>query len=294
MDFKIEDDSGKTSKKKLDDKVIWIIVFLVAFICGLVVFLVVNAFYNKPEKDAKPLTEQSLPLTEENVRILYQYVTYGTRNKRNDKFLKEEMVTGSTFNNQEKFYYALQFAKKSDFTDTGEKNSKGEKIYHISEAKIREYMQRFFGDISYSSKVSFSYPFRFVVNNKNVGLISTAANDGYDVVFNAIEGNLPNDLVEPYYTKLVAAYKEIDGTYRLEEKVVYTRLEKSDNIYNIYLYKDYAQTKLIGTLTDLTEASLKQNPIIIDDYIDKAATITYHFDLYNSMLCFDSSKISYE
>jgi hypothetical protein len=295
MDFKVNDEASESAARSRNNKIILIISLVIALICGIGVFLIFNALLTPKETPPTPIEEQTLSTSDQTVQILYKYVTYGTRNKRNDKFVKENTVTLESFNNQERFYYALQFAKKSDFTATGRKNNKKEAIYNISEAKIREYMQRFFGErVSYSSKVSFNYPFNFKVNNKNVGFITSSETDGYDVVFNAVEGNIPSDLVEPYYTQLVAAYKETDGTYRLEEKVIYTRLEKNNNTYNVYLYRDYNQTKLIETLTNETDATLKKNPLRIDNYLSKAATITYHFGLYNNMLYFESSKISTE
>ena len=100
------------------------------------------------------------------------------------------------------------------------------------------------------------------------------------------------ELVKPFYADLVAAYKEVDGTYRLEEKIIYTRVEKKDEGYTIYLYKDYGQTQLIETKLNQTEEMLKENPIDIQNYKEKASTIKYHFGLFNNMLYFDSSEIS--
>ena len=37
---------------------------------------------------------------------------------------------------------------------------------------------------------------------------------------------------------------------------------------------------------------LVNNPINIENYKDKASTITYHFGLYDKMLYFDSSTIT--
>ena len=292
MNFDIEEQSEEngSSNNNNNSMFMWIIIITVSLVCGVTVFLITNALFGK-EVQTTPVVEEALPLTDENVQILYKYVTYGTGGKRNDKFLKESVVTLESFNNQEKFYYALQFAKKSDFQPTGEKNSKGEIIYNISEATIREYMQRFFGEkVAYSSKVSFSYMFPFKVSEKNVGIISTADVDGYDVVFSSLEG-APVSLIEPYYGELVEAYREVDGTVRLEEKVIYTRLEKNNDTYTVYIYKDPGQTKLIDTLTDQTEASLKKGPIDMTNYKDTGGTVIYHFGLYNTMLYFESSKI---
>jgi len=298
MDFKIGDEVGNANPKtrRANDKMMWVIVITISLVCGLTVFFITDAlFKGEEEVEVPPAVEETLAVTDTNVQILYKYVTYGTRNKRNEKFLKESNVTLDSFNNKERFYYALQFVQKGDLRATSDTNSKKEIIYNISEAKIREYMQRFFGEkVAYSSKIAFNYPFNFTINGKNVGTISTATEDGYDIVFSSYEANIPAEIVEPFYTKLVAAYKEPDSTYRLEEKVIYTRYEKNNDVYNIYIYQDYNQTKLISTVLDKTEAELKTTPISVDDYLEKAATVTYHFGLNGTTLYFESSKITTE
>ena len=289
---KFEDISNSKSKT---EQLTWIIVIAVAFICGLTVFLIMSAIFNSSdsqEEPTEPQTEETLSLDETNVKVLYNYVSYGTRGKRNDKFFKESVVTLNSFNNQERFYYALQFVKKSDLTSTGQKNSKGEIIYNLSGKKMDDYMKRFFGEkVEYSRDISYTYPFSFAMNGKNVGIISSSASDGYDIVFSKVEGNLPKDLVEPFYAKLVGAYREPDGTYRLEEKVIFTQLTMNQNgTYTVAIYKDYNHTQLIDTLTNESETSLKQDPITVDSYLERALTIQYHFAIYDSMLYFESSK----
>ena len=43
-----------------------------------------------------------IDLNDENVKILYQYVTYGTKGLRNDKFVNEDKVIIDSFSNEEK------------------------------------------------------------------------------------------------------------------------------------------------------------------------------------------------
>ncbi len=298
-DFKIGDEIEETSgenEKKNTNVIPIIIIVVISLICGLTVFFITNAIFGKkdaPKED--PIVETPLSLTEENVEILYDYVTYGTLGERNDKFVKEPKVTLDSFSNQEKFYYALQFAQVEDFEPTGKVDEKTQKkIYNISDVKIRNYMQRFFGgNVSYTNNATLTYPFSFSINGQNVGIMTpNTSNGGLDTIFDGQQ--LPKEdkeLVKPFYADLVAAYKEVDGTYRLEEKIIYTRVEKKDDSYTIYLYKDYAQTQLIETKLNQTEEMLKANPIDIKNYKDKAATIKYHFGLFNNMLYFDSSTI---
>ena len=136
----------------------------------------------------------------------------------------------NSFSNYEKFYYALQFAQVEDFEPTGKVDKDNKKIYNISDAKIRTYMQRFFGGaVTYNNSITLTYPFSFSINGQNVGIMTpNTTTGGLDTIFDGVELPKEKELVEPYYADLVAAYKEVDGTYRLEEKIIYTRVEKKE------------------------------------------------------------------
>lgn len=297
MDFKIGDEIEDVSNnpKKKNSKLPIIIVVIISLVCGLSVFLISNAFFGKKEPKQPPVVDTQLSLNDDNVQILYAYVTYGTRNKRNDKFLKEQNVTINSFSNQEKFYYALQFAEPEDFTNTGKVDKDNHKIYNISSAKIKNYMQRFFGgQVSYSNNSVITYPFSFQINGQNVGTLTYSIDrDGFDTIFNGLEEDITEEkTVEPYYTELVSATKKADGTYELQEKVIYTETTIADNMYKIEIYKDYEHTMLLETRQNITEEQVKEDPVTIEKYKDRAATITYHFKLNGNVLYFDSSEIS--
>ena len=231
MDFKIGDEieENGTPKKDRSKNLGLIIAIIIALASGIIVFLISNAIFGKKEVVEKP--EESVPinLSDENVKILYNYVTYGTKGKRNDKFLSENKVDLSSFENQEKFYYALQFAQVEDFIPTEKKDQQGRKIYNIPSSKIRTYMQRFFGGmVTYSNDVVITYTFSFQINGQNVGIMTYSEEyDGFDTVFDGIEEQeTSSNLVEPYYAELTGAFKEPDGSYRLEEKVIFTDIQK--------------------------------------------------------------------
>ena len=294
MDFKIGDDITEDNKKKNSALPI-IIIVVMAIIIGLIVFFVSNAIFGVKEPKEETPESTQLSLTDENVKILYQYVTYGIKGERNTKFIKEKNVAIDSFTNEEKFYYALQFAQVEDFETVGRLDEKNRKIYTLSNEKVKEYMQRFFGgSVSYTSDVSIVYPFSFRINGNNVGyLTESQEEDGFDVVFDGLEEDvISNNIVEPYYSELVAAYKEPDGTYRLEEKIIYTEVKEEQGIYTVYIFKDFEKTQIIETKTNQTKEMLANNPINIENYKDKASTITYHFGLYDKMLYFDSSTIT--
>ncbi len=293
MDFKIGDDITEDNKKK-NSVVPIIIIVVMAIIIGLIVFFISNAIFGvKEPKEEAPVSTQ-LSITDENVKILYQYVTYGIKGERNTKFIKEKNVTIDSFTNEEKFYYALQFAQVEDFKVTDKVDEKNRKVYRLYHETVKEYMQRFFGgSVQYSSDISLVYPFSFRINGNNVGYITEVEEDGFDVVFDGLEEDIiSSNIVEPYYSELVAAYKEADGTYRLEEKIIYTDVKEEEGIYTVNIFKDYEKTQLIETKENQTKEMLANNPINIENYKDKASTITYHFGLFDKMLYFDSSTIT--
>lgn len=297
MDFKIGDSLEENgSEKQNNRKIPLIIVIVLSIVIGLSVFFISNLIFGDKKKDNTPSVSTNIDLEDENVKILYDYVTYGVRNKRYEKFIKEQSVKLEDFNNYEKFYYALQFAEPEDFANIGKVNENGQKIYNISSAKVKQYMQRFFGpEVTYSTNSKITYPFNFKINNLNVGILTYAIeNEGFNTVFVSLEDDIiSNNIIEPYYTKLTNATKKSDGSLELNEKIIYTELiNKENNTFDINIYKDYQHTILLESKLNLTELDLKNNPINIEDYQEKAATISYLFKLSSTNYYFDSSKIS--
>jgi hypothetical protein len=284
MDFKIGDDleeNTSDSPRKTNSKLPIIIVVVVSLLCGLLVFFVSNLLFGVKKTEEVVPTATVMDVDDEDIQILYQYVTYGVKNTRNDKFIKDQSVKMEDFTNDEKFYYALQFAQVEDFASTGQVDDDKRKIYNISSAKIKTYMQRFFGpQVTYSTSSIITYPFSFRINSLNVGVLTyNSISDGFDTVFTSFEDDIEDDsVVKDYYTKLNSATKETDNTIKINEKIIYTDYSVDDDgYYTIKIYKDYAKTMLLETKTNLKKEELESNPINIDDYIEKAATITYVF-----------------
>lgn len=303
MDFKIgediEDENKESEVKKDNSKLKTIIIVVFAIIVFLVVFLALNSVLN-PKTKAKPtntqvVTSEKKPLTERNVKILYNYVTYNANGGvRYDIFVKNKKVTIDTFTEDEKYYYALQYAQVEDFEYTGNKDENGNKIYSISERKIKKYMEYFFGKgVKYSTDITIKYPFSFSINDKNVGIITyNKETSSYDTIFQMDNDTKEEYIVDPYMGKLVEAYKEPDGGYRLVEKVIYVYVkEQSDGKYEVTISKDYEHKSIIESSIDQTEEDIKK--IKVDKYIDKAATITYNFKIKepSNVLYFYSSEI---
>ena len=164
MDFEVSETEEKDRfEKRIDDKIKMVVIIAAALIAGFFFFFISNALFGKKE-NKNISTEVTLDLNSENVQILYSYVTYGVNNIRNDKFVKESKVTIDSFSNQEKLYYAFQFAQAKDFSKTDNYDSSNRKIYYLSQNTIREYMERFFGgNVSFSTGEKMTYSFRFKI-----------------------------------------------------------------------------------------------------------------------------------
>ena len=298
-DFKIGDELeefGSTPQRKKTSKIFPIIVvIIVSLLIGTIVFLGSNAIFGKKKEPVQVETSKKLSLDDDNVEILYQYVTYGTRNKRNDKFISNNIVKKDDFTNEEKFYYALQFAQVEDFVYSGEVTEDNKKIYTISSSKIKTYMKRFFGsNVKYKEDCEItSYPFSFRINGENVGtLVYSKKDKGYNTTFNGLEEDYKStEVVEPYYTELSEAIENADGTIELKEKIIYTSLVEENGAYTLTIYKDYAHNNVIETKQNLTLDQIKADPIDIKDYEKKASTISYKFDLDFTSFYFGGSTI---
>lgn len=299
MDFKIGEDIQEEETKESSSKKLFggnfniIIIVVTAIVAFLVVFLITNAIFNPKQKKVEPVTPTSekRSLTEENVKILYQYVTYGTTGIRNDKFIKNKSVKLKDFTDEEILYYALQFAQVDDFDFTGNYDENNNKIYSISSRMIKKYVERYFGkNVNYSTDVVISYPFTFSINDKNVGVLKyNDDTSSFDTTF-ASKSEEKEYLIEPYVGKLTEAYKDPDGGYRLIEKVIFIDLEKQDDgKYQVIVSKDYEHNNIIESSVDQSEEDIKN--ININKYIDKGSTITYTFKLNGNVLYFDSSEM---
>lgn len=299
MDFKIGDDfdeNGNVNEHKANKKVVITIVIVISIVFGLLVFFISNAILGGKDKDKDPKVDTQVSLTDENVQILYKYVAYKDGGQGNDLFLKETMVDSSKFTDQDKMYYALRFVEPEDLLYSGKKTKEKQKIYTLSITKIRANLLRFFGnEVSFTPVDKITYKFSFTINNLGVATLTYSdAEQIYNVVFDK-EKEETEELVKPYYTELTSATKKHEGTLILNEKVIYTTSGKENTNYRINIYKDYGHTTLIETKQNITADDLKANPISIDNYVDRAATISYTFKVnsINNNYYFDSSSITY-
>ena len=208
-------------------------------------------------------------------------------------YVKNKKVTIDDFTNEDKFYYALMFVQVEDLDYTGNLDANNNKIYSVSNRKIKKYMERYFGSgVKYSTDIKINkYPFTFSINDKNLGTITyNDETSSFDMILEKPEYEEEDTIISPYVGELVEAYKEPDGGYKLVEKLIYVDVKKqSDGKYEVTISKDYEHNNIITSSVDQTSSDVKN--IKLSKYKDKAATITYNFKLNGNVLYFYSSEI---
>ena len=276
-------------KRSVDRSVAVFLVFFISLTIGFLIYFILNYYMNSSDNRDKGLTP--IEVNNSDVRTLYSYVTYGTRGVRNNKFLFSNTVTMSSFSDSEKFYYASQFIRPDDFVYTNEKNSYSQKIYTLSDDKIRTYMVRFFGsNVTYSNNMNLSIIFPFNMNKMNVAKMTyNVKRRGFDVVFHKhIQDEAYNPANTTYYTLLDSAFRKEDGTIIIREKVIYASVAEIDGYFTVSLYKDFLHQELIDQKMNL---SANQVYNLIDwNLYPNAAYIEYTFPLSGVVYYFQSSQ----
>ena len=267
-----------------------IIVILLAISIGLIIFYITNPIFNKPQEG--PFV-QELQLTDNNVRILYDYVSYSVDGNRNDVFVMNSSVTKDNMPSKDKLYYALQFASPEDFVSTGKRDDDNNQIFNISDNKVDAYMKRFFGNnVTYSKVKKMDYTLNFSEEHKYVGTLTYSYdNKGYDTILNKVEED-EKEYVKPFYGKLVKASLFEDQSMQLQEKVIYTKVIEKDDLYTIKVYGDLHYHNLIETRNNLTESQLKSSVFNMNEYVNEASTVTYTFKTENDKYYFYSSNLT--
>ena len=286
-------DQMKTSTFRKKDLVApIIIVVLLSLAMGLIVFYISDPFFNKEETP----TYKELELTDNNVRILYDYVSYSIDGERNDIFVTNEMITKDNIPNKDKLYYALQFANPEDYKSTGKRDKDNNQIFNISDEKIDTYMKRFFGSqITYKKEKEYEYTMDLSEDVKYIASLTySSENKGYDTTLTKVVQEDEEDkvFVKPFYTKLVKAILHDDQTIELQEKIIYTKVIKTDKLYSIKVYKDYNLQQEVETRNNLTESQMKNSVFNLNEYMDNASTVTYKFKTEDGKYYFYSSEVT--
>lgn len=292
-------DQMKTSTFRKKDLIAPILmVVLLSISVGLIIFYIANPFFND---EIKGPYVQELQLTDNNVRILYDYVSYAPNGERNDVFLTNDSVTKDNMPNKDKLFYALQFAKPEDFKSTGKRDDNKNQIFNISDKKVDEYMKRFFGSsITYKKEKSLDYILDFGEDAVyKAKLTYSSENDGYDTILLTEDDNdepkqesEKEEFIKPYYTKLYKANLFEDESIELHEKIIYPVVKKVDKLYTLEVYGDFRHKNLIETRNNLTESQLKSSVFNMNEYIDTAASVFYTFKTEEGIYHFDHSVVA--
>lgn len=275
----------KEAKNKFLKNLYTFMVIIFIVLVGIMMYLIISMVMGRNN-------ETALDVNSNEIRTLYSYVTYGSRGIRTDKFVSNSSVDINSFTNDEKFLYALQFANPDDFIDTGSNNSRGRRIYMLSDTKIREYMTMFFGpQVTYSSDIDFNYTFLFRMNRfNNAKLDYNASKGGFEVVFNSYINDDSKANLDGYYTQLYSAGRLDDGRIVIREKIVYLDTQQNGDSYNINIYQDRALTKLIGELSNVSKNDYLSGSIDFSTF-PNTAMVEYTFGLSGVMYYFESSRI---
>lgn len=295
MDFRIGDDiqEGGTNKNKGDIFKI-IIVVVVALIIGLLVFLVVYAMVGEKKEPIPEVTTTTLKANDNKVVEAYKMVTYGANGKRNELFIKNKEVHSQDFNNLQKYYYAMQYSIKDDFTDTLNKDSSGKKIYSIPRDKVKSYMIKFFGpDASFEEDTELKLTLPFEMDGSNVATMKyNSDKDAYDVVFDGKDTYTNPNPVSPFYGEVSEAKETSNGVLEIKENIIFLKVSnKGNDTYDIGIYKDHDFTNEVEIINGVTKISLAETPIRINEYAGRCGVITYTFMKNGNSYYYVMSKI---
>ncbi len=293
-DYKKQKEWERKTRKPIFRIIIIVGIILFSLLLGVIVYFAVNGLIGKKEPPVnQEFIGEQIALDDENVQILYEYVTVTAEGRRNTKFAENKEVALTNFTEKEKLYYSLQFVRSEDIEFTGEYDHNKRKIYTLPVKKVNEYVKVFFGpNAIYSPESAMTYPFNFSVNKMNVGQMKyNSDRDGYDIVFDSrlIAEEQPK-AIESVYGKLISALRQPDGSVVLQERVVYTVLRTENGTYSIDIYKDPEKTIKLDTKTNITDADIPQLNIDPSIY-QSTAIVEYTFGLNGSTCYFNSSRI---
>lgn len=283
---------NKEIRPKVSKPIAVLIVFVLSFIIGMTAYVISNNIIEKNQPKEVEFIGEQMSLTDENVEILYNYVTYNVPFYKLDRFVREQKVNVSSFTNEEKYYYALMFTDPSDLEFTGEYTDDKSKIYTLSFDAIKRYMSIYFGpNVSFDKNVNMQNVFRFQINKKNVAYIMyNESRDALDVYFIGYDDLTNQRKTKSHYGELISAIRNLDGSITLQERVVYTSLSTQNGFYRIDIYGDYERTILLDTKDNLTENEVYTLDVKPSSY-QSATLVEYRFAYLNNTCYFESSRI---
>ena len=287
------DEYVKTEEKRNFFRVFYKVLAVVfACLVGFLIYALLSFALDKGPN------ETEVDINSSDIRALYSYVTYGNNGIRNTKFIYNPTVNINSFSNDDKFYYALEFASTNDFVYDENYNKKNnntgpDKIYFLSDSKIRQYMTTFFGDnVTFSpNDYNKDYHFSFKIGKNNVGTMKyNPTQGGFDVVFKKYENDEFKPALKDYYTSLYQAVRMDDGAIKIREKIVYLSDEAEGENRTVFIYKDKGHQVLLGQMPNVTEEVYNYG-VIDFSTIPATSYVEYTFGLNGVKYYFKESKI---
>ena len=176
-------------------------------------------------------------------------------------------------------------------TDTSDDTTTIQKIkeYSIANDRIKVAMEDFFGrDVSYTYDIEVPIAMNVSINKKNAGNLKyDATSDSFIIKFDRTSDlSAEESPIKPYYGQVVSAIKLADSkNIVLKEKVIFTQSkityeaknEDEENKYDYTVCGDYACKVVLAEKKNVTKSQYYNDPIELDNYEDKATTITYTF-----------------
>lgn len=264
-----------------------LLLVMISFLGGYLVF---DHFSEGKSEESKV---ETLSLKDPNVFQLYNYVSFGQDSPLYTAYLlKNKNVTVDNFTDTEKHFFGLQFIKASDVMVTGV-DPNGSPTFTITDQIYQTAMTNFFGSkiaVTKDSTYTFITPFT-IENSSWVRFTYDNTKGLYTGIASGIGGrDMP---IKTIYKQLLSATKS-DDTITIKAKFIFvtTTEEQVDltNTYDYKVYADYAQTILLDTKTNVSEADALK--FSITPYLGKANLITYTFKLgSDNLYYFNSSTV---
>lgn len=283
------------------------IIILILIVIGFMVYIAYDKGYifkSKDKKDSstseqventdkkeetKTESKKDIELDDSRfIKIYNKLASYTYRMNRENGY--------NSFSDKDLATIAIKDFKESDFTKTNEKDEKRNFIYYTYKGDtITKYLKKYFSsdvvidknrikDLSVATNVSFE--------GSGMETISYDKDkDEYKVIFAGIGGTSgPSPKITA--RKITSATKEDDGSIKVVEKAIYytSNAFNDDMYYNIY--SDPTNNYYIEGKHYKVD-NVTNEKIDIEDYLDKASTITHIFkyDKENDKYYFASSVI---
>ena len=247
---------------------------------------------NNINNNESSVKSEKIALDDSRFKDIYDILkTYTYQKNRSDGY--------QSFNDQELMKIIIGDLKESDFVKTSEKEIDGWNdytIYTLDNSIVVNYLKKYFGDNVRIDGIKvvnpgFSYRTNLNIDNNSGMSIIGFDNEKYKIKWVGT-GGTSGPAPKISERKIVSATL-YNNEIVVKEKVIYLEYPQSNSepiIYNVY--SDSNKTNKIDT-KEYTNDNINSGVITVEDYLDKASTITttFAYDKVNDRYYFKSSVI---